>query len=141
LISSPRKTANHKPEQKNKGEAVMEAPTTNAAKIQNVITAWDTLAKTSSFSGMTLDEFQAAVKPSFDRRKEIAAIEDQFTSLINQRNDADEVSLEKCNLVVNAVKGDPAFGEDSALYESMGYVRKSERKTGLTRKKKEKPTP
>ena len=34
------------------------------------------------------------------------------------------------NLVVNAVKGDPAFGENSDLYESMGYVRKSERKTG-----------
>jgi hypothetical protein len=90
---------------------------------------------------MTLAQFQAAVKPSFERRNDIAVIEGQFTSLINQRNDADKVSLEQCNLVVNAVKGDPAFGEDSALYETMGYVRKSERKTGLTRKKTQKPTP
>ncbi len=37
--------------------------------------------------------------------------------------------------VVNGVKGDPAFGEDCDLYEAMGYVRKSERKSGLSRKK------
>jgi hypothetical protein len=41
--------------------------------------------------------------------------------------------------VVNGVKGDPAFGEDSDLYETMGYVRKSERKSGLTRKKSTPP--
>jgi hypothetical protein len=34
------------------------------------------------------------------------------------------------------VTGDPAFGPDSSLYEAMGYVRKSERKSGLTRKGK-----
>jgi hypothetical protein len=39
-------------------------------------------------------------------------------------------------LVVNGVVGDPTFGPDSALYEAMGYVRKSERKSGLTRKGK-----
>ena len=35
-------------------------------------------------------------------------------------------------------KGDPNFGEDCNLYDAMGYVRKSERKTGLSRTK---PTP
>ena len=35
--------------------------------------------------------------------------------------------------VVNSVKGDPHHGENSALYASFGYVRKSERKSGLTR--------
>jgi hypothetical protein len=34
------------------------------------------------------------------------------------------------------VLGDPAYGPDSALYEALGYVRKSERKSGLTRKGK-----
>ena len=40
----------------------------------------------------------------------------------------------QAQLVVSAVKGDPAHGEDSDLYQTMGYVRKSARKTGLTRK-------
>jgi hypothetical protein len=42
---------------------------------------------------------------------------------------------------VNAVMGDPTEGPDSPLVEAMGYTRKSERKTGLTRKKTRKGTP
>jgi len=34
------------------------------------------------------------------------------------------------------VAGDPAYGNDSPLYGAMGFVRKSERASGLTRKKK-----
>ncbi len=43
--------------------------------------------------------------------------------------------MEKSTLVVNGIIGDPNFGPDSDLYEAMGYVRKSARKSGLTRKK------
>lgn len=34
------------------------------------------------------------------------------------------------------VAGDPAYGNDSPLYGAMGSVRKSEKMSGLTRKKK-----
>ena len=37
--------------------------------------------------------------------------------------------------VVNAVKSDPEEGKDSDLYEAMGYVRKSNRSSGLTRRR------
>ena len=37
--------------------------------------------------------------------------------------------------MINAVKSDPAEGEDSDLYEAMGYVRKSNRSSGLTRRR------
>ena len=33
------------------------------------------------------------------------------------------------------IAGDPAYGNDSPLYGAMGFVRKSEKKSGLTRKK------
>lgn len=36
-------------------------------------------------------------------------------------------------LVVNAVRGDPDEGEDGEFYDALGYVRKSERKSGLRR--------
>ena len=36
--------------------------------------------------------------------------------------------------VVKAVVADKNYGDDSALYERMGYVRKSVRASGLTRK-------
>lgn len=34
------------------------------------------------------------------------------------------------------VAGSPDYGNDSPLYGAMGFVRKSEKKSGLTRKKK-----
>ena len=54
--------------------------------------------------------------------------------MINSREDADQVSLAKAAMIVAGVVGDPSFGPDSSLYEAMGYTRKSERKSGLTRK-------
>jgi len=41
--------------------------------------------------------------------------------------------------LVNGVRADPDFGPDSALYEALGYTRESERKSGLTRNRKDKP--
>ena len=38
--------------------------------------------------------------------------------------------------VIKAVVADENYGDDSALYESMGYVRKSVRASGLSRKGK-----
>ena len=38
----------------------------------------------------------------------------------------------------SGVSGHKDYGEDSPLYGSMGFVRKSERKSGLTRKEKKK---
>ena len=49
------------------------------------------------------------------------------------RDNADVTSIETVLNIVNSVRGDAAYGEDSALYASFGYVRKSQRKSGLTR--------
>lgn len=35
------------------------------------------------------------------------------------------------------IAGETAYGNDSPLYGAMGFVRKSEKKSGLTRKKKQ----
>ena len=105
-------------------------------------TAWETLAPTATFAGMTLTQYKDKVKPSADRRAEIAALESQRTAAINQREAADKTTLETNQKVVKAVAGDINFGDDSDLYEAMGYVRKSERKSGLSRNKQTPaPTP
>ena len=107
--------------------------------LQKLIDAWTDIAPDKSFGGMTLAQFKAKVKPSFDKRAVITSLDNQMTQAQNDRDDADKVSSPAINLAVNGVKGDPDFGEDSDLYEAMGYVRKSERKSGLTRKKKTPP--
>jgi hypothetical protein len=106
-----------------------------------VTSGWESLAAAKTFGGMTLEQFKAKVKPSTDARKTIKDLDSQYTAAQNSRDTADVESNRVLALVVNAVKGDPDHGEDSALYEAMGYVRKSERKSGLRRGNGKKPAP
>ena len=105
-------------------------------KLKTVIKAWETLRPTKRFGGMSLEEFKAKVKASLDSRAAIDSLDVQLTAQIDLREKADVVSTDELTLVVNGVKSDRDEGEDGELYETMGYVRKSERKTGLTRKNK-----
>ena len=60
-----------------------------------MLSGWESLAPTKSYFGMTLDQFKTAVQPSLDARELIKDLENQLTHAINQRDAADEVSLEK----------------------------------------------
>jgi hypothetical protein len=110
-------------------------PNKTKAKLDEVLKAWGELAADKTFGGMTLAQFKAKVQPSLDARAELDKLAAQMTQWQNRRDDADGVSNAAVQMVVNGVKGDPAFGEDCDLYEAMGYVRRSERKSGLTKKK------
>ena len=79
-------------------------------------------------------QFEAAAQPARAARDRINDLEDQLTQAITDRETADEAFAEKAQLVVNGVLADPTEGANSALYEAMGYTRKDERKSGLTRK-------
>ena len=115
------------------------APKEVHCKIQTVITAWDSFASGATFAGMTLARFKAAVQPSLAARDEVASLDGQRPVSLNKRAAADQDSNDTMLMVVNAVKGDPDHGEDSALYAAMGYVRKSERRTGVRKNVVNKP--
>ncbi len=120
----------------------MKAPREIADKLKTVESAWETIAPTKSFAGMTLIEFKAKVKPSLDARDSLQTVDTQRTETKVQREQNDERSLNAMQLVVNSIKGDPdEGGEDGALYAACGYVRKSDRKSGLSRKAKAAVTP
>jgi hypothetical protein len=108
-------------------------------KIARMLNAWETLAPDKTFGGFTLTQFREVAKPSLDARALIEDLDAQTTQATNKRDDADEVFIEKAQLVVNGVLADPTEGPDSALYESFGYTPKRERKSGLTRKHKTPP--
>jgi len=104
-------------------------------RINLVTRAWETLRPTKTFGGLTLAQFKAKVKPSLDARATLETLDHQNTAASDQRDDADTVSMDTIKLVVSGVKGDPAETAKGELYEAMGFVRESERKSGLTRKK------
>jgi hypothetical protein len=112
-----------------------DSPKNIEEKLTRIIKAWQTHAKTASFAKKTLAEFTTAIQPSFDLRKRIAELESDLAAAINQRDEEDSKSLALTDKVVKAVIGDTDFGDDSTLYEALGYVRSSERQSGLTRKK------
>lgn len=117
----------------------MPKPKDVKEKLDRMIKAWETLAPDETFAGMTLPQFKAAVQPSYTARDEIAALEAQVNGKLAQRDVSDKVSVQKAQAVVNAVLASETHGPDSALYESFGYVRQSEKKSGLTQRKKTPP--
>ena len=112
-------------------------PKANEEKMNKMLTAWKTLAPEKTFGGLTLAQFEALVNDSLEARTTVAALEDSRTQAIAVRDNCDNTFLQKAQLVVAGVLADPSEGDDSALYEAMGYVRKANRKSGLTRKKAE----
>jgi hypothetical protein len=116
------------------------SPKDNQLKMERMLNAWENLARTKSFGGMTLEQFQAVAAPAQAARALIADLEDQLTQAITARENADAAFAQKAELVINGVRADPTEGLNSALYEAMGYTRKSDRKSGLTTKKKKTPT-
>ncbi len=112
----------------------LKNPTRIVRKVDEVVTAWEQLAPTETFAGMTLAEFRTAVGPSKAERIRTAELEAELSGAAGRRALADLSTNEKLKLVVSAVKGDPAHGENSALYRAMGYIPMAERASGLTRK-------
>ena len=104
-------------------------------RLEHFTRAWKTNAADAEFGGMTLEGFGEATGDSLRYRNEITKLEIRLKGLKVARDNADKVSMEKIDLVVNSVRGTPGFGKDSALYRALGYVRTSERKSGLVRKK------
>ncbi|HKS27196.1 MAG TPA: hypothetical protein VJS44_05225 [Pyrinomonadaceae bacterium] len=103
-------------------------------KMERMLNAWETLAPDKSFGGMAFPQFRALADLSKAARDRIDELEDQLKQAIVERERADEAFLERADLVVNGVRADPTEGPDSALYQSFGYKRKSERRSGLHRK-------
>ena len=109
---------------------------TGLAKLEESEAAWRTHGKDDAFYDTTFAQFEARVQLSRDARALIVSLKQQLVAAENQKQvvDAENLALEKN--VAKGIAGDARYGEDSALYEGTGRVRKSERKTGLTRKKK-----
>lgn len=95
--------------------------------------AWRDMAPDATFGGMTLAEFEVAVSVPLNVRAEIVALERQWEGKKAEKLIVDATANGVLDLVVNSVRGTQGFGQDCALYRAFGYVRKSERKSGLTR--------
>jgi hypothetical protein len=111
------------------------SPKINEEKMQQVLSAWKTLAPDKTFGGLTVAQFETQVNKSLAPRARLDELDDEIKQQQALRESEDTTTMGKVQLIVAGVLADPTEGADSALYEAMGYVRKSDRQSGLTRKK------
>jgi hypothetical protein len=113
-----------------------KTPAGHLKTIKKIISAWESLRPDLSFGGMTLEQFKAAVQPSFDKREAIAGARSLLRTLIPERDAADRRSWKLSRLVVYSVMSTPCEGEDGRLYARMSYVPWSVRHAKGRRKRK-----
>lgn len=108
------------------------------ASIDRLLSAWEQIAPDALFWGMSWEQFATASQPTASVRSRIRTLDQERKASLATRKTSDASSHELYQHVINAIKGSPAHGEDSALYRALGYKTKSERRSGLTRKKQAK---
>jgi hypothetical protein len=108
-------------------------------RVTQMSTAWKQSAPNATFKGITQSAFQADIEAAAAIEEEIAALEAQ-TRIKKQERDAAYQQLNDDSVSVrDGVEGDVNFGTNHPLYAAMGFTLESERKSGLTRKKKNTP--
>ena len=110
------------------------SPKHNEVHLKKVVSVWRTLRPAKKFLGLTVDEFEAELKPALDARNAVNEAEARLTGAINARNEADNKALAVADRFINAVKADATEGENSEVLEAIGYVIPIKRKSGLQRK-------
>ena len=103
--------------------------------------AWAKLRPGKTFGGLAVEQCTALILPCRDVRTEIAEAELRLQSGNARRATVDAGFEKVLQRVVNAVKADPEEGDDGDLYGAMGFVRRSDRGTGLTSRRKEQELP
>jgi len=97
--------------------------------------AWKQGAPNAVFRGISQTDFQAEIDAAAAEEQEVANLEAQI-QLKRVSVDARYKKLNDDSIKVrDGVEGHEDFGSDHPIVEAMGFVRSSERKSGLTRKK------
>jgi hypothetical protein len=112
------------------------SPKENEEKINRAIRALKDLAPDKKFGNKGLAELETQAVESFAPRRRLAEIANEETEQIALRENGDKKTLKMIDQIVAGIEADDDYGKDSALYEAFGYKRSSQRKSGLTRKKK-----
>ncbi len=97
--------------------------------------AWFEGAKAVEFNGITQAAFQTEIEAAAADDAAIDDLEAQIKMKRDVRDDKYKALDQNRSKIGMGVAGSPDYGNDSPLYGAMGFVRKSEKKSGLTRKK------
>lgn len=104
-------------------------------RVEKMNNAWKQGAATVNFGGVTQPGFQTEITGAAADDQEIADLEAQVKMKKTTRDERYKRINDLSNKVRDGVEGHADFGNNHPLYGAMGFVRSSERKSGLTQKK------
>lgn len=116
-------------------------PELNINRCEKTLSGVKEKAPEVEFGGYKADNFEVKVQEMHDVRDEIESLETQLAAARARRELVDIEGLRVAELIINGIIGNPAYGPDSPLYAAIGRKRKSEHRSGLTRRQKENPAP
>jgi hypothetical protein len=99
---------------------------------EKLLASWLEFAPGATFAGFTLAQFEEASMEPLQVRKTMEAAKTKLAGLKLKRDKAEETLV----LIANSIRGTPEYGQDCELYRSLGFIPKSERKTGTVARKK-----
>ncbi len=99
-----------------------------------IVSAWRRIAPEQSFSGMTLTQYETLSQGVFDIRSLIGETKATLSAQNQELMLTDDALRAVQRAIVNSVRGDLQYGENSPLYRAMGYTPINRRESGLTRK-------
>ena len=104
-------------------------------QLEVLAAGWEKYAQNETFSGYTLEQLKALIQALKELMAAMGALKLDYRGKIAARQSmAGELGDIRLR-IVNCIRGHENFGEDSEFYRFLGFVTKSERKSGLTRKK------
>jgi hypothetical protein len=112
----------------------MRSSTRLIQRLTTLFEVWTELRPTKTFAGMTLEQFKAAVGPSLDARARLDNARKAVDEAIVARDNADRQSAVFADRLTAAFVAEEAEGYNGVLYAKLGYVRKADRNSGLTRR-------
>jgi hypothetical protein len=106
-------------------------------QLEVLAAGWEKYAQNETFSGYTLEQLKALIQALKELMAAMDALKLDYRGKIAARQSmAGELGDIRLR-IVNCIRGHENFGEDSEFYRFVGFVTKSERKSGLIRKKTE----
>lgn len=114
---------------------VRVTPAEFVRRMVQVIQGWEKSCPEQPFAERTLEQFKQEMQLCLDAKANFEAADAQWEVARRERDVAYAKGNEQMLCVVNSVKGHPKYGENSPVYAAMGYVPKSERSSGLTRRR------
>jgi hypothetical protein len=101
---------------------------TVAERSKEFISAWRQFAPDLMLAGRTLAEFEAESQLPKESEREVYAAKTHYKGAIATRNQATEQVKQSLRKLTHAVLADPAHGDNSAFYRSLGFIVQRERK-------------